>query len=520
MSFSDLIQKKFGSTTDEVEPELRPSPAGSLEAFIQRHGKVTEEFHFYNNTVTLRFDKEEHRYYRLGELGNLIPLKGVTTAVGIIDKSMMLTPWAAKMMAQKLLRIMPTEMVEGIIRIKALTFEEFTTIVLEAKGAHKEKLDTASDIGHMAHKCLEESIVFAIANDPEKIVRQLINLPTDEQACTAANSALVCMQNHNTRWMETETKIYSREHDYAGTMDGLAVCDSCQDKACCPVAFKDRICLIDWKSSNYLKIEYLFQTASYKRAKMEERPELKIEDIFLFRLGKSEEEAGKFEAWHMTPDEYEEDFQGFMACLNLTRLVDSVEERMKAQKGTIRAVKKEQRATAKAIAKEQEKLQKAIDKAAAKVAKELEKQRIKAEAKAVREAAKKGATHRVEVEQTVNLPLQASNAGSIPAAPTITQEVPCTSTSVTAGESIQSGSLPHAMEVLMHGPQSPNTPVPETPQPVLTISTEVLVLSPQDQAVVLEAILNPPAPNAVLKAAFVQYETEAYVPTFKIPMEG
>src|ERR1035437_304615 len=142
-------------------------------------------------------------------------------------------------------------------------------------------------------------------------------------------------------------------------MDGLAVCDSCQDKACCPVAFKDRICLIDWKSSNYLKIEYLFQTASYKRAKMEERPELKIEDIFLFRLGKSEEEAGKFEAWHMTPDEYEEDFQGFMACLNLTRLVDSVDERMKTQKGTIRAVKKQQKATAKAIAKEQEKLQKA-----------------------------------------------------------------------------------------------------------------------------------------------------------------
>ena len=82
-----------------------------------------------------------------------------------------------------------------------------------------------------------------------------------------------------------------------------------------------------------------------------------------------------------------------MLPLNLTRLVDSVEERMKAQKGRIRAVKKEQRETAKALKREQEKLQKALDKAAAKVEKEAEKARVKAEAKAERErlkAEKKG----------------------------------------------------------------------------------------------------------------------------------
>jgi hypothetical protein len=426
LSFNDLIQKKFGSSFEE--PELPPSPSNaSLESFIQKFGHKTEEYFFYDNTVALRFDTEEHVYYRVGELGNLIRLDGVTTVVGIIDKSLMLTPWAAKMAIQKLLRIMPTEMVEGIIRIKPLTFDEFTTIVLEAKSAHKDKLDEASDIGHMAHKCLEESIKHAMVHDPQRIVRQLINEPQDEQAKTAANSALVCMHNHNIRWIETETKIYSREHDYAGTMDGLALCDSCSDKACCPVPFKDRICLIDWKSSNYLKIEYLFQTASYKHAKMEERPDLKIEDIFLFRLGKSEEEAGKFEVWHMTPEEYEEDFEGFLCCLNLTRLVHSVEERMKAQKATIRAVKKEQRETAKAIGKEQEKLQKAIAKAETKKKKEEEKVRIKAEAKAecerLKAEKKAGRNSQVEVNQTVNLASQADIAGSIPAAPTIRPEV-------------------------------------------------------------------------------------------------
>ena len=164
MSFADLIQKKFGPT-DEVEPELQPSPAGSLEAFIQRHGKLTESYWFYDHTVELRFNIEEHAYYKVEELGNLKRLNGVTNVVGIIDKSHMLTPWAAKMAIQKLLRIMPTEMVDGIIRIKALTFEEFTVIALEAKGAHKEKLDEASDIGHMAHSWLEEYIKADIAGD-------------------------------------------------------------------------------------------------------------------------------------------------------------------------------------------------------------------------------------------------------------------------------------------------------------------------------------------------------------------
>ena len=514
MSFADLIAKKSGSGCEcEEYPEsgLQPSPAGSLEAFIQKHGNVSEEYHFYNGEVTLRFNVEEHKYYRVGELGNLIPVNGVTNTVSIKDKSFMLTPWAAKVAIQKLLRLMPTEMIEGVIRIKPLTFEEFTTIALEAKSAHKDKLDEASDIGHAAHKCLEDSINHAMQTDPQKIVRGLVGLPADELAANAAHSGLAWMLQHNVRWQETESKIYSREFDYAGTMDGLAVCDSCEDKACCPVPFKDRLSLIDWKSSNYLNLTYLWQVASYKKAKTEEFPALNIEDIWILRLGKSEEEAGKFEPWHLTPDEYEEDFQGFLACLTLTRLVDSVEERMKSQKSTIRAVKKVQRETAKALAKEQEKLQKALDKAAAKVVKEAEKVRVKAEAKAERErlkAEKKtGATHRVEVEQTVNLPLPESNAGSIPAAPTNTKEEPCTSTSTTETLDLQLGTTcpsPNTDPQQDCVPPSssssnPTTPAQETPQPESTTST------------------GEPEPHSV--SSMFESEGEETSSPYKLPME-
>ena len=280
MSFADLITKKSGAggceECDESpesglpEPSKSGSVAGSLEAFIQRFGHVSEEYKFYNNEITLRFNKEDWLYFRVAELGNLVPVNGVTNVVRIIDKSYLLTPWAAKMAIQKLLRIIPTEMVEGVIRIKPLTFEEFTVIALEAKGAHKEKLDEASDIGHIAHKCLEESILFSLANDPEKIVRKLINLPINEQAANAASSGFNWMQGHNVRWVATESKIYSREDNFAGTMDGLAVCDSCDDRSCCPEVFKDHLSLIDWKSSNLLKLEYLLQTAAYQKAITEE----------------------------------------------------------------------------------------------------------------------------------------------------------------------------------------------------------------------------------------------------------
>jgi hypothetical protein len=402
---------------------------------------------------------------------------------------------------------MPTEMVEGVIRIKPLTFEEFTTIALEAKSAHKDKLDEASDIGHAAHKCLEDSINHAMQTDPQKIVRGLVGLPADELAANAAHSGLAWMLQHNVRWQETESKIYSREDDYAGTMDGLAVCDSCEDKACCPVSFKNRLSLIDWKSSNHLNITYLWQVSSYKKAKTEEFPALNIEDIWILRLGKSEEEAGKFEPWHLTPDEYEEDFQGFLACLRLTRLADSIEERMKNQKSTIRAVKKEQRETAKALKKEQEKLQKALDKAAAKVAKEAEKLRIKAEAKAERErlkAEKKAGAQCTSTSTTTKSLTVVSVAKSL--TPLLVPEEPLAIALVSS-------------EAETTGTENQSMPVPETPQPELISLTEVLVLPSEASRVVAEAITNPPEPNEALKKAAKRYEEEATSSPYKLPME-
>ena len=210
---------------------------------------------------------------------------------------------------------------------------------------------------------------------------------TDERAIQAVKAALRWMKAHSVVWLKTEEKVYSRKYDFAGTTDGLAYVDSCSDPACCTEEFKHSLCLIDFKTSNQLKDEYCLQTAAYQQALHEETGTI-IDNRWLLRLGKNEEEAGKFETWRLPASTFAEDLSGFIACLNLVRITESIKERMKTQKVAIRAVKKEQRETAKTLKKEQEKLEKALAKAEAKKLKEVEKERLKTEAKANREAAK------------------------------------------------------------------------------------------------------------------------------------
>ena len=391
MSGFEKLLSKFGGMGNPSELP-QPSPKGSLENFIQRHGDVSQEYRFYNGEIVLRFDKEEHIYYRINELGNLTPVDGVTTVCGIIDKSHALVPWAAKMVVEKLLRIIPTETVDNVISLRHLTLDEFSRFALDAKGAHKEKLESAGDIGRAAHQCLEDSIKHAIAESGQT-VQTLVNLPFDAQAEHCARVALAWMQTHKVRWTDTERKIYSREWNYAGTLDAVAYVSSCDDRACCPEAFEDRLCLIDFKTSNALRTDYCLQVAAYQQAIVEELG-TPIQSRIILRLGK---EDGAFQPWFLPENTFAEDLSGFLTCLKLTRIMDSIEERMKSQRNNIKTIKKAQKETAKALATEQAKLAKALEKAAAKVVREEEKAKIKILAKEARDAAK---------QAKINLPME------------------------------------------------------------------------------------------------------------------
>lgn len=418
------------------------SAPGALDKFIDKFQGVTEPYYFYHvdgkPTVELRFQTDEHIYYLVGPLGQLTPQDGVTTICHIIDKSPALVPWSAKMVVQKLLRTMPTttkEVASGlptlhefdktkdccgcgwknnprsidhweaqwarhkhesevppkelVTYIAEMTLEAFEKICLEAKSAPRDKLEEAGDVGHMAHTWLEYFIKAVIARDVQQQQYKLANMPADERARNCVMAALGWMKTHNVRWIETERKIYSKKYSYAGTMDGLAIVDSCDDplcRGCAGEVFKDRLSIIDWKSSNYLYIEYLYQTAAYEAA-YEEEFGVEVEDRWILRLGK---EDGEFDPWHTTEGDFQEDFEGFLDALSLTRSVHLTEERMKGQKRmrkeTFKAVKEAQKEAEKAAKKEaraqavaERRAKKALEKEAAKVAKRAERAALKAQ---------------------------------------------------------------------------------------------------------------------------------------------
>jgi hypothetical protein len=391
MGSAENFLSRFGGGAEAV-PETNLLSAGApnaLASFMDTFTTSMEILWFYNHTEEVRYNKEDHVYFRVDpDLGNLIELYGVTNVLKkAIDRSVMLVPWAAKMAIEKLLRTIPVvQDTSGVSWIAPMTLTDFTKLALEAKGAHKEKLEEAGDIGHIAHLCLSDSIQHAI-DHTNSTVLELRNIPTDEKAKACAEAGLAWMRLHNVRWIKTEQKIYSREYGYAGTMDGLATVDSCGDPSCCTEQFKDRLSLIDFKSSNALHIEYLFQTASYQHAEQEEQG-LDIKDRWILRLGKNEEEAGKFEPWHCTAKDFKEDFEGFLTCLALNKLLDSVKERMSLQKKGVREAKKQLKAIQKEIDKAAAKVKKEADKAQLKLDRAAEKERIKADAKKAREEAK------------------------------------------------------------------------------------------------------------------------------------
>lgn len=305
-------------------------------------------YKFYNDEIVLWFysDTDRHEYVR--EYGpEEVAQRGVTTILRIIDKSEYLIPWASKKVSEKVAATMPLEDRDLDVYTKSLPLAEFLDLLDAAKKAPREILDDAGNVGGQAHQSLEDSIRYAINTNGGR-VEKLINIPKDPRAVSCCSAALDWMTKHDVKWVCTERKIYSKEYEFAGTMDGVAFVTACGDPVCCPVHFTDALSVIDWKSSNQLSVSYLYQVAAYRAAYVEETNE-KVTDAFILRLGK---EDGEFEPWHTTDAELKEDFGAFISCLTLTNQHEYVKLRMSESKKA-RTVRKR---AAKALDKETLKL--------------------------------------------------------------------------------------------------------------------------------------------------------------------
>jgi len=392
-SIGDFLGK-FGSLPYSDETEIPQAPMDNgIGSFLTKFGgPQMTSYWFYNNTIEIRFEPVDHIYFKVEELGNLTALLNVSTVSHIVDRSVALIPWAAKVAIEKLLRTIPVQIISTgpedlspVIVVPMMSLAEFTQIALQAKTAHKDKLEDAGDVGHEAHAWIENYIKARLRSAQGEIDTLLKDRCKDERATRCTTAMLAWELAHNVRWIATEKKCYSREHECSGTLDGVALVDSCSDPTCCTTSFRDHKSLIDWKTSNYLYIEFLFQTAAYMGFQFEEFPDIGIVDRWVIRLGK---EDAEFDPWYLANDTFKDDYAGFLACLNLKRIVIKAEERLKTQKQTLRAAKKAAKASAKELAIATAKVEKAAAKAAARLEKAEEKKRVQAEAKLAREAAR------------------------------------------------------------------------------------------------------------------------------------
>lgn len=315
----------------------------SLIIFADGHGDLPE-YSFYGGSVKLVFDRASWKYYKVETDGSRTAQYGVTSVLKIIDKSEVLIPWALKRAMLKLKKLLMEKGYvanEDTLSIGNILFEEvLDDIIAQAKKASREELEDAGEVGHQAHSWIESYILAILTDNENRRLELLSKLPEDERAASCVLAALAWMSEHNVRWLATERKCYSLKHSVAGTMDGLAIVDSCTNTECCPIPFKDRKSLTDWKSSNGLYISYIFQAAIYKEAYQEETGEL-IEDIWIIRLDKV---SGEFDPWHISNETFiSEARAGFLNALNLYKSVHQIETRIDgikdAKRQRLKAVK-------------------------------------------------------------------------------------------------------------------------------------------------------------------------------------
>jgi len=314
-----------------------------VASFMARFGRQTKSYFFYNGEVEVRFDKDAHQYLLVLDDGSLKPLSSVSQVCHIIDKSKALVPWACKQMMLKLFTLVPKTITKSGKEAVIMPYEDFEKAVHLAKTAHKDRLEDAGNVGNAVHDWVERYISLRIrGTSTEEILSQF---PFDSRAENGCTAALGWMAAHNVRWIATEKKIYSREHEIPGTMDGIARTDACDNPACCPVQFKDHLSVVDWKTSNNLYLEYIMQVSTYEFAEREENG-TEYDDAWIIRLGKDD---GEFDPWHIDQEGLQLGWNAFRSALSLTRDIQALEEWQDRRKAILRAFKKVQKAEAKAV---------------------------------------------------------------------------------------------------------------------------------------------------------------------------
>lgn len=199
------------------------------------------EFQLYNGKVNGKFYPDSHQYWVSVNGGKMERKTGVTTIIGIKDKSTALGEWQKNITVDYLFGLIE----KGV----NIDYDRAVEAVMLAEKLKKQ----AADIGHEIHEWAEGYIRYKLKQPGFKNLPEIPNFP---EAVTGVNSFLEWEKKRRVKFISTETVVYSMEHDYIGIEDVTFEADG-------------KFCDSDFKSSNGLYNGVRMQTVAYRHARME-----------------------------------------------------------------------------------------------------------------------------------------------------------------------------------------------------------------------------------------------------------
>lgn len=234
----------------------------------------------YNGKIKLVFDEDRHTY----KVNDKV-VYGVTSITGVISKPG-LVYWAANVGAQRF-----TEFVKPGLVLDEVIIKQIADVI---RSAHVESKNKSADIGTMIHEWLEKFLKAGLEKKP------LPKKPVNPEMRNAIEAFLKWAKKNKVKFLESERKIYSIKHKYAGTCDAVATVNG-------------KPTIIDFKTTNSVYPEMFLQTVAYQKA-LEEETGKKFTHNLILRLYKEIPEKGlpPFEVIETTNNE--ENFKTFLAC--------------------------------------------------------------------------------------------------------------------------------------------------------------------------------------------------------------
>jgi hypothetical protein len=240
----------------------------------------------YGGTIKLDFDPKRHTY-KITDVPTMAvrEVPSVTQILRVIDKSGALTQWAANA---------TSDYIRAAIR-PGVCYDELQIdqIIEQARRNFHTVSRSAKTVGQLAHEWIEAHLRASLYATPA------LPLPVNEQTQKAIQAASVWIAEHF-KPLTMEHRLYSREHDYAGTLDVVGEVDG-------------QLAVVDWKTSRAVYDEMRLQAAAYAQA-WAEMYDVRVPDRWVIRLDK---ETGEFEPVRFPRETFRRDLHGFLAAKNV-----------------------------------------------------------------------------------------------------------------------------------------------------------------------------------------------------------